>query len=126
MPAKVLIVDDNNVLLEMWFAIFSMEGFTVITAENGSEGYKAAERERPDIIITDINMPKLDGTNMIKMLRAHPDLSKVPIVAVSAYGGRQGKGALKAGANRLMQKPVETDKLIESVKELLELDRKLD
>ena len=110
----------------MWFAIFSMEGFTVITAENGSEGYKAAERERPDIIITDINMPKLDGTNMIKRLRAHPDFSNVPIVAVSAYGGRQGEEALKAGANLLMQKPVETDEIIETVKELLGLDRKLD
>ena len=126
MPAKVLIVDDNKDLREMWLCIFSIEGFTVITAGNGSEGYKVAERERPDIIITDINMPKLDGTNMIKKLRAHPDLRKVPIVAVSAYGGRQGKEAVKAGANLLMQKPVETDRLIQTVKQLLGLDRKLD
>ena len=119
MPARVLIVDDNKDLREMWLAIFSIEGFTVITAENGSEGYNAAERERPDIIVTDLNMPMLDGINMIKKLRALPDFRKVPIVAVSAYGRRQGKEALKAGADRLMQKPVETDMLIQTVRELL-------
>jgi two-component system, OmpR family, alkaline phosphatase synthesis response regulator PhoP len=126
LPAKVLIVDDDKDLREMWFAIFSMEGFTVITAENGSEGYKAAQREQPDIIVTDLNMPEIDGTNMIKRLRAHPDLRKVPIVALSAYSGQQGEEALKAGANLLMQKPVETERLIETVKQLLGLDGKLD
>lgn len=110
----------------MWFAIFSMEGFTVIIAENGSEGYKAAQREQPDIIVTDLNMPELDGASMIKRLRAHPDLRKVPIVALSAYSGQQGEEALKAGANLLMQKPVETGRLIETVKQLLGLDGKLD
>ena len=126
MPAKILIIDDNRDILEMWAILFQLEGFDVVTALDGRDGYQKAESESPDIIATDINMPVLDGVRMIQKIRAHPTLSAIPIIAITAYTSRQVESVKKAGANTLLRKPVETDLLIETVRQLLGSTGKLD
>ncbi|HKP86157.1 MAG TPA: response regulator [Blastocatellia bacterium] len=126
MPAKVLIIDDNHDILEMWAVFFNLEGFDVVTANDGREGYQKAESENPDIIVTDINMPILNGIRMVQKLRAHPTLNAIPIIAVTAYTSRQVESVKKAGANVVLRKPIETDFLINSVRRLLGSTGKLD
>jgi len=116
---KILVVDDSDDTREMMTKLLELESFTVITAEDGRAGLSKAHSEHPDLIITDINMPNLNGIEMIKMLREQPDFSKVPIMAITAYGNGVAREALEAGANRATTKPIEFTSLINGIKELL-------
>lgn len=119
MAEKILVVDDSDDTREMMAKLLELEAFTVITAEDGRAGLQAAEAERPDLIITDINMPNINGIEMIKMLRGRSDFVDVPIMAITAYGNNVAAEAIKAGADRASTKPIEFDTLIGGIRELL-------
>jgi len=114
-PEKILIVDDSDDTREMMTKLLELESFTVVTAEDGRAGLDIAEAEHPDIIITDINMPNLNGIEMIKILRKQPRFSTVPIMAITAYGNGVAAEAVAAGANHATTKPVEFDDLINAI-----------
>ena len=120
MPEKILVVDDSDDTREMMTKLLELESFTVVTAEDGSIGLDVAEMERPDIIITDINMPNLNGIEMIRRLRKQPQFSRVPIMAITAYGNGVAAEAVAAGANHATTKPIEFEALIGGIKKLLE------
>lgn len=120
MTEKILVVDDSDDTREMMAKLLELEAFRVITAEDGRVGLQLAEDEQPDLIITDINMPNLNGIEMIKILRENPQFVTVPIMAITAYGSTVASEALAAGANHAATKPVEFDSLIESINLLLE------
>jgi len=119
-PEKILVVDDSDDTREMMTKLLELESFTVVTAEDGSIGLDVAEMERPDIIITDINMPNLNGIEMIRRLRKQPQFSRVPIMAITAYGNGVAAEAVAAGANHATTKPIEFEALIGGIKKLLE------
>ena len=119
MPEKILVVDDSDDTREMMTKLLELESFTVVTAEDGSVGLNIAEIERPDIIITDINMPNLNGIEMIRRLRKQPQFSQVPIMAITAYGNGVAAEAVAAGANHATTKPIEFEALIGGIKRLL-------
>lgn len=119
MSEKILVVDDSRDTLEMMTKLLEMESFKVITAADGRAGYDAAKAERPDIIITDINMPILNGIEMIRLLRGEAEFMGVPIMAITAYGAGVAKEALAAGANHAATKPVDFDTLIRGIRQLL-------
>ena len=119
MPEKILVVDDSDDTREMMTKLLELESFTVVTAEDGSVGLNMAEIERPDIIITDINMPNLNGIEMIRRLRKQPQFSQVPIMAITAYGNGVAAEAVAAGANHATTKPIEFEALIGGIKRLL-------
>lgn len=116
---KILVVDDSDDTREMMAKLLELESFTVITAEDGGAGIYRARSERPDLIITDINMPNINGIEMIKFLRKEDDFSRVPIMAITAYGSSVAAEAIEAGADHAATKPVEFDSLIEEIKRLL-------
>jgi CheY-like chemotaxis protein len=116
---KILVVEDNADARDMMVLVLTNEGFEVLTAENGLAGLNAAKAERPDLIITDINMPILDGVQMIKALREEQGLENLPIIVVSAYGSGLVGEALKAGACKAMPKPMELGSFITNLKEML-------
>jgi CheY-like chemotaxis protein len=116
---KILVVDDSADTREMMAKLLELESFSVVTAEDGRAGLDVAEVELPDLIITDINMPILDGIQMITILRQHAALSKVPILAITAYGSNIANDAIEAGADKALTKPVEFDSLIDGIKHLL-------
>jgi CheY-like chemotaxis protein len=103
----------------MMTKLLELESFTVVTAEDGRVVIDIAEAEQPDIIITDINMPNLNGIEMIKILRQQPRFSKVPIMAITAYGNGVAAEAVAAGANHAATKPVEFETLIGGIRKLL-------
>lgn len=78
-----------------------------------------AGAEHPDLIITDISMPGLDGGEMVKQVRAQTELQNVPILVLTAMGRDEIDQAIRAGANRAMNKPVLLDVLIDDVREML-------
>jgi CheY-like chemotaxis protein len=118
-PEKILVVDDSDDTREMMTKLLELESFTVVTAEDGCVGLNIAEMEHPDIIITDINMPNLNGIEMIRMLREQPKFSSVPIMALTAYGNSVAAEAVAAGANHATTKPIEFEALIDGIKKLL-------
>ena len=116
---KILIVDDSTDTLEMMAKLFEFEAYKVETAEDGAEGLFKAVSEKPDLIITDINMPRINGIEMITRLRQNEDIGEVPILAITAYGSGVATEAIQAGANMARTKPIEFDILIEDVRVLL-------
>ena len=116
---KILVVDDSADTREMMAKLLELESFVVVTAEDGRVGLDVAESERPDLIITDINMPNLNGLEMIMLLRKQSWFTRVPILAITAYGSNIALDALDAGADRAMTKPVEFDSLIDGIRQLL-------
>ncbi len=119
MPDKILVVDDSDDTREMMAKLLEMESYSVITAGDGRIGLEVAEAERPDLIITDINMPNLNGIEMIKILREHPTLQGIPIMAITAYGGAVASEAMQVGADYATTKPIEFDTLIVGIRRLL-------
>ncbi|HEY6332576.1 MAG TPA: response regulator [Blastocatellia bacterium] len=116
---KILVVDDSADTREMMAKLLELESFAVVTAEDGRAGINMAEAEQPDLIITDINMPNLNGIQMIGILRKRSDLGDVPILAITAYGSNIASEAISAGADRALTKPIEFDSLIDGIRHLL-------
>jgi CheY-like chemotaxis protein len=95
-------------------------GFRVIEAENGLEAIKRATSEPPDLIIMDMEMPRLDGLSATRRIREVPSLSKVPIVAVSAYGADQFRElALATGCDEYVSTPFEPTALETIIRSLI-------
>jgi CheY-like chemotaxis protein len=116
---KILVVDDSDDTREMMAKLLELEAFTVVTAEDGRAGLNMADIELPDLIITDINMPNMNGLDMIRQLRRRPRFGGIPIMAITAYGNGVAKEALEAGADRAATKPVQFNTLVIEIRELL-------
>lgn len=119
MSSKILVVEDNESAREMLCEFLRSNGFKVVHAENGRAGYDKAKDERPDLIITDLCMPILDGIDMIKLIRNHSDFDKVPILALTAFKGELSNQAIKAGADRALQKPIDFDYFVNAIERLV-------
>lgn len=118
----VLIADDNQYTLEM-LADFLNINYKVATAANGLDLIRMAEQLQPDFILTDIQMPGLDGMEVIRRIRSHPQpgMSSIPIIAITALAmsGDREK-CLEAGANEYMSKPVMLRQLAETIEHILQ------
>ena len=119
MPKKILVVDDNVDTRDLLHLYLTKQGYDVIIAADGGEGLYRAKAGRPDLIITDMNMPGLDGREMIEQLREEPGLALIPIIALTAYGRGFTEQARKSGADAACEKPFEFEALIGRVRELL-------
>jgi len=119
MNRKILVVDDNPDTRDLTHLHLTTEGFVVVVASDGREGLYMAVAEQPDLIITDISKPGIDGIELVKQLRAEPELDNVPILVLTAFGNEQMDQAIRAGAFRAMSKPVHLDSLMDEVRELL-------
>ncbi len=87
--AKVLIADDEKDLLDLYAQVFRDDGFETIAVENGEEGLTSALKEHPDIILIDIQMPKMNGIEMLKKLREDPWGELVPVIMLTNLSGEQ-------------------------------------
>jgi DNA-binding response OmpR family regulator len=119
MTRKILVVDDNIDTRELTHLHLTTEGFVVVVASDGREGLYMAVAEQPDLIITDISRPEPAGIELVKQLRAQPELDNVPILVLTAFGNEEMDQAIRAGAYRAMNKPVHLDSLMAEVRELL-------
>lgn len=113
----ILTVDDSRMMREMLLMVLQGAGFNVIQAEDGVEGLGALENANPDVIITDINMPRLDGFGFIEGVRKQDRHRAVPILVLSTEGDIEKKNrARAAGATGWIVKPFNAEKLVEAVR----------
>jgi DNA-binding response OmpR family regulator len=120
MTTRVLIVDDEpNIVISLEF-LLKREGFAVSVARDGEEGLTAIRTQRPDLVILDVMMPRLDGFSVLSAVRADPELAAVRILMLTAKGreAEQKKG-LGLGADAYMPKPFSTHELVAKAKQLL-------
>jgi chemosensory pili system protein ChpA (sensor histidine kinase/response regulator) len=119
-PRTILVVDDfddTRLLLRTWL---ERKGFRVIEAEDGIQAVVVAQEENPDLIIMDLEMPRLDGLAATRRIRKVTELQTVPVVAVSAYGADQFREqALAAGCNEYVSTPFEPETLEEIISSLV-------
>jgi two-component system alkaline phosphatase synthesis response regulator PhoP len=118
--SKVLVVDDEAYILNILDFSLDSEGFRVITAANGEEALRKATDERPDLVILDVMMPKIDGFEVCRALKAKKETQSIPIILLTAKdreADRQ-KGD-EVGADLYMTKPFSPARLIAAVQELL-------
>jgi DNA-binding response OmpR family regulator len=120
--STVLVVDDDPVILKLLEVNFEMEGFTVLTARDGEEGIEVARTDQPDLIVSDIMMPKVSGLELVTALKADPATSEIPIILLSAKAQNADvRSGLDAGADDYVTKPFEPLDLVDRVNRLLEV-----
>ena len=121
MDKKVLIVDDEpNILLSLEF-IVGKAGYSVKTAEDGRQALALVSDWSPDLIMLDINMPKLDGFEVCQKLRDNPELHHLKIIIVTAKGRQvEREKGLALGADDYVSKPFSTQAVVKKIAELLE------
>src|SRR5437660_1050475 len=84
MAARILVIEDNKANLDLMTYLLQAFGHTPLTAQDGEEGLEAVRREVPDLIICDVQLPKMDGYEVARWLKSHPTLRTIPLVAVTA------------------------------------------
>jgi CheY-like chemotaxis protein len=124
MPDKILLVEDNPQNMKVMVMALRPHGYTLTQAVDGEEGLNTAVREKPDLIIMDMRLPKMDGMEVTRKLRSMPEFRNVPIIAVTAYAMKGDRERfLEAGCDFYLSKPIDTRQLPRVVAEIL-LNRK--
>jgi DNA-binding response OmpR family regulator len=119
--STVLVVDDDPVILKLLEVNFEMEGFTVLVARDGEEGIEVARTDQPDLIVSDIMMPKVSGLELVTALKGDASTSEIPIILLSAKAQNADvRSGLDAGADDYVTKPFEPLDLVDRVNRLLE------
>jgi two-component system cell cycle response regulator DivK len=107
MSKKILIVEDNPQNMRLIEMALSAESYTLLGTTDGEEALEVAKKERPDLIIMDIQLPKMSGLEVTRKLREIPEFSRTPIIAITAYAMKGDKEkALNAGCNAYLSKPI--------------------
>lgn len=118
--ASVLVVEDDSELRDMVCLLLKYNGFDVKAAEDGVDGLDMLSSWRPDLIVLDVMMPRMDGLTMCRQVRQLPETADLPIIMIS--GRTQGqviREGLAAGANKYMTKPMSLETLMQNIQELL-------
>ncbi len=110
----VLVIDDDPVILELLRVNFEIEGFDVLTAHDGDEGLELAQSSHPDVVISDIMMPRRDGLQLLSDLKGDPRTEGLPVILLSAKAQKsEVQHGLDLGADDYITKPFDPIKLIE-------------
>jgi DNA-binding response OmpR family regulator len=122
MNTRVLVVDDELDTLNLLRTILEISGYAPITTLNSVDAVGLAEVEKPDVVLLDIMMPKLDGFTLCKMMRANTATKNLPIIFVTAYEALDiEERRLEAGANKVINKPIDMDTLIRAIDDVLKV-----
>lgn len=124
MAARILIIEDNPASLDLIRYLLQAYGYTPLTACDGEEGLETARRERPDLILCDVQLPKKSGYEVALQVKDHPTLRKTPLVAVTALAmvGDRDR-VLAAGFDGYITKPIAPESFIGQVENYLPPDR---
>lgn len=117
---KILIVEDNEINLKLIKTVLKTKGYLLVEARDGEEALKSVTSERPDIILMDIQIPKVDGLEVTRRIRDMKDLRDIPIIGLTAHameGDR--KKILEAGCDGYIAKPINTRTFIVEIEAIL-------
>jgi CheY-like chemotaxis protein len=117
---RILVVDDDKTTRKMLSLILKNKGYDVVTAENGMDGLQKLGLEQINLILTDMNMPYMDGIEFTKQVRANPDFSDIPIVMLTTEADEEEKQrAYKAGVDDYLVKPATAEQIVDSMKKIM-------
>ena len=117
---RVLVAEDNAVNRELLRELLEVRGYEVAEACDGQEALQMVEQSRPDILLLDLGMPKLDGFGVVRHIRASPGLADLPVLAVTAYAMRGDREeVLRAGFDGYLSKPIDAAALTKEMGRLL-------
>lgn len=118
--ARILIVDDSESMRQTLTTVLTQEGYSTLEAENGAAGLQKIKAERPDLVVLDLVMPRLDGIKVCNAMKGDPELQKIPILMNTSRGNKDDiiRG-LEAGANDYIVKPFDEDELLARIHSLL-------
>jgi len=120
MPEKILIVEDNPQNMKLLLMTLRPHGYVLLEAEDGQEALKIAVRDKPDLIIMDIQLPKMSGLEVTRKLRQMPTFNHVPIIATTAYAMKGDKEKfIESGCDAYLSKPIDTRELPRVVEGML-------
>lgn len=118
---RALVVEDSRTIASIMKHVLKSAGFEVLIAADGSIGLETARRERPEVILTDVNMPGMDGLDMVKALRADARTRDIAIIVLTSdASAKSGDEALAAGADDYIVKPVAPERLAARVRAVME------
>ena len=121
----VLVIDDDPVILELLRVNFEIEGFDVICATDGEEGFQRAQAEQPDVVISDIMMPRRDGLQLLNDLKADPGTEDLPVILLSAKAQKtEVQQGLEMGADDYITKPFDPLELIDRLNAVMTRPRR--
>lgn len=117
---SILYIEDNFENRVLVRRILQAQGYLVLEADSATEGQRIAQKEKPSLIMVDINMPELDGLTLTSLMKADPDLGHIPIVAITANVMRGDRErTLAAGCDGYIQKPIDVDLFPHQVRQYL-------
>ena len=117
---KILVVEDDLVTQRVLSARLEINGYEVITAQDGEEGLKKARKESPDLVMLDLMMPKMTGYEVCRMLKFDDKYKNIPIIVLSALDQQdEREKAVKAGADAVFIKPFDLELLLVKIKEFI-------
>ena len=120
MAKRILVIEDDPSTILLISYTLEQQGYQVVTALNGIEGFRKALKEKPDLIILDIMMPEVDGFKICRALRRNDRTSHLPVLMFSAKARQIDKDAgLSAGADAYITKPADPSELLNGVEKLL-------
>jgi DNA-binding response OmpR family regulator len=120
----VLVIDDDPVILELLRVNFEIEGFDVLTANDGDEGLEVAQSQNPVVVISDIMMPRRDGLQLLSDLKGDPRTEGLPVILLSAKAQKsEVQHGLDLGADDYITKPFDPIKLIERLNAVVDKPR---
>ncbi len=125
MKEKILIVEDNPLNMRLLDMVLRTKNYTLLKAIDGEEALHMAIREQPDLIIMDIQLPKMNGLEVTRRLRETPAFNHTPIIAITAYTMKGDKEkVIESGCDAYLSKPINTRELPEIIAEMLLQRRK--
>ncbi len=125
--ATILVVDDEVMVIKRLEALLIPRGYQVVSAANGAEALDTVEQERPDLVLLDVMMPKIDGFEVCRQLKDRPATRLIPVVLMTALGDVEDRiRGLDAGADDFLTKPVHRDELLARIRTSLRFKQTID
>lgn len=118
-PLKILLVEDNPDTVEFLGRRLRDEGFEVFVARNGLEAWRIANAERPSAIVMDINLPQMNGDDVVRKLRAQPETAKIPVVFMTAESELRVRDLLQDDLTICLEKAIKSKTLVDALNRLV-------
>jgi CheY-like chemotaxis protein len=117
MAKKILIIDDEPDILKILQSMLKNDKYEVITAENGEEGYEKVVKEKPDLVLLDIMMPRMNGYEVCEKIKGNPETKKIPVVMLTVKAmGEDVEKALQKKADWYISKPFDDKYLLKKIR----------
>ena len=117
---KILLIEDDSIIVRMYQRKFEMEGYKIETAYDGKEGLEKAKASKPNIILLDIMIPKIEGLEVLKKLKEEKNTKNIPVIILSNLAGKEVQQGLQLGAKDYLVKSKYTPaQVVEKVKNIL-------